>query len=242
MSENKRNCFQNIKDVFVEPEQKDLVFFPLCTVNLKEVIPDRNEWVHFVDIWNNGNPEEFTFGENLTRDSITFELKDSKYYFFGDLKAFPKFSKLASWRKESIEEFNANKEEYIEIPSPDEFEKSDRYQKELEREDIDFDYYLYIDHSISYLVNKERFNRNGKLTTHKSFPKGHKFKEYKPIEQIGGQPQWEQKDMTPKDVNGKPLTFIGQVTGFNYVQNGSDNIYLFLNEKTNEIVQIFQYG
>ena len=95
---------------------------------------------------------------------------------------------------------------------------------------------------ISYLVTKERYKRKGQIFNQKSFPKGYKIKSKERINQIGGKPQWIQRDMTPNDKNGKPLTFIGDVTGFNYMSNGSDRIYLFLDEATDEVVQIMQYG
>ena len=182
------------------------------------------------------------FNDHRTRDLIKFKLEDSKYHYQGDEKAFPKFAKLKNWNEESYDEFNSNKVEYTEIPTPEEYQKSNRKSNELKRKKIDFDYFLYVDQVISYLANKERFKKNGKLITHKSFPKEHDVKQYNPIKQIGGEPQWEQKDSTPSDENGNPLTFIGHVKGFSYMQNGSDNIYLFLNEKTNEAIQIFQFG
>ncbi|PHI18088.1 hypothetical protein CEQ90_19800 [Lewinellaceae bacterium SD302] len=241
-SENNTMLFQDISDIFHDSDQKEKIFLPLCSVNLKEIIPGRNEWIHFVDVWNNGDIDDFTFSEVRTRNSIKFKLENSKYHYLGDISAFPKFSKLEKWKIESYYEFNNNKYEYIEIPSPNEFKRSNRRLKELERKKIEFDYFLYVDRLISYLSTKERFKNSRTLITHKSFPKEYKYKNHEPIKQIGGTLQWEQRDMTPKDNNGKPLTFIGQVIGFHYMQNGSDSIYLFLNEKTNEAIQIFQYS
>ncbi|MFK7807095.1 MAG: hypothetical protein AB8F74_04760 [Saprospiraceae bacterium] len=48
--------------------------------------------------------------------------------------------------------------------------------------------------------------------------------------------------MTPEDENGKPLTYIGEVTGFNYMKNGSDGIFLFLDEFKNEVIEIIQFS
>jgi len=241
-SENRRNCFPRIDEVFHKSRNLDLVFFPLVSINLNEVVSNRNELVHFVDIWNNGDIEDYMFNDYRTRYIIKFQLEDSKYYYHGDEKAFPKFSTLSNWNKEADDEFNSNKEEYTKIPTPAAYKISNRRIKEVERENIDFDYFLYVDQKISYLINKKRFKENGKLITHKSLPIGYEYKNHEPFRQIGGKVQWEQRDMTPLDKNGNPLTFIGHVKGFNYMQNGSDNIYLFLNEETNEVIQIFQYG
>jgi len=241
-SKNRRKCFPHIDDVFHYPSDLDLVFYPLVTININEVIPGRNKWIHFVDVWNNGDIEDDMFGEYRNRDFIKFKLENSKYHYFGNKTAFPNYSNLENWKKESMEEYAAHSNEYIKIPTREEYENSERHRKELDRENIAFDYYLYVDQQISYLVNQERYQQKGQLITHKSYPKGYSYKIHEPLKQIGGVPQWEQRDLTPFNKNGVSLTFIGHVKGYNYLENGSDNIYLFLDEASNEVIQIFQYG
>ncbi|MFK7807096.1 MAG: hypothetical protein AB8F74_04765 [Saprospiraceae bacterium] len=61
-SNNEITCFKEIGNVFQDINKNyDLVFFPLCSINLSKVIPKRNEWIHFVDIWNNGDIESSFF-------------------------------------------------------------------------------------------------------------------------------------------------------------------------------------
>jgi len=236
-------CFDEIENVFHGSDVNyGLVFFPLCSINTKNVIPTRNEWIHFVDVWNNGDVDDRYFHQDRTRDLIKFNLENSKYHYNGDITAFPKQSNLEEWCKESKKEFETNKEEYLMIPDRQSFLKSNRKRKEVEREEIDFDYYLYVDQMISYFVTKERYKRKGQFLNQKAFPKGYKVKSKATINQIGGKPKWIQQDMTPIDIKGKPLTFIGDITGFNYMANGSDRIYLFLDETADEVVQIMQYG
>ena len=242
-SESHLKCFNDIENVFHETDLKyNLIFFPMCSVNLNQIIPNRNEWVHFVDVWNNGDIEERYFHENRTRGLIRFKLKDSKYFYKGNEIAFPKYDRLGEWNDEALKEFEKNKLEYLEIGDRKDFLKSSRKMIEDEREKKDFDYYLYVDQMLTYLVTKERYKSKGKIYNQKSFPKGYKIKSKEKINQIGGKPQWIQRDMTPTSKEGKPLTFIGDVTGFNYMANGTDKLYLFLDEDNGDIVQIMQYG
>ena len=242
-SDNEIKCFEEIENVFQDTNKNyDLVFFPLCSINLSKVIPKRNEWIHFVDVWNNGDIESSFFHQFRTRDLIKFKLVNSKYEYLGNEKAFPKYENLRKWKEESVKEIEANKEQYVKIIEPQIFQNSVRKQKENERQKTDFDYFLYIDQQITYQVTKERFKKSGQIINHKSFPKEYKVKSQNPIKQIGGNPNWIQQDMTPKDKNGKPLTFIGEVTGFKYMKNGSGGIFLFLDELTNEVIEIIQFG
>lgn len=89
---NRIKCFPEIETVFQDTTKDyDLVFFPLCSINLQEIIPGRDEWIHFVDVWNNGDIEDFFFHAHRTRDLIRFQMANSKYLYFGDEKAFPKY-------------------------------------------------------------------------------------------------------------------------------------------------------
>ena len=236
-------CFPEINDVFkTEKENLDLVFFPLCSINLKKVIPNRDEWIHFVDVWNNGEVDEAFFHEYRTRDIIRFQLENSKYKYLGGEKNFPKYEFLKNWKKEAADEFENNRLAYLKVIDSADFQKSDRKLKEDKRYQNEPDYSFYIDRVITYLVTKERFKKNGKLIALKSYPKEYKVKQRNPITQIGGKPNWLQRDQTPIDENGYPFTFIGEVTGFHYMKNGSGGIFLFLNEKSNEVVQVIQFG
>lgn len=236
-------CFEDIENVFHEKHKNyDLIFFPLCSINLKNIIPNRDEWIHFVDVWNNGDIEDSYFNEYRTRDSIKFKLESSKYHYVGDEKAFPKYEYLKNWKDESKNEFEKNKEEYIKIVEPKEFQESNRKLIENKRQEKEFDHFLYTDQLITYLVTKERFTREGKIVNYKSFPNGYEIKPKNPIKQLGGTPQWDQSNMTPKNKDGKPYTFIGEVIGFNYMKNGSDRILLFLDEETNDAIEIIQFG
>lgn len=241
--DNEIKCFEEIENIFhLKDKSYGLVFFPLCSINLKKIIPSRDEWIHFVDVWNNGDIEDFYFHKYRTIDLIKFKLEDSKYYFYGDEKAFPQYENLKYWEEESRYEFENNLEDYIRVIDHSEYEKSNRKLLEDDRRQKEFDYDLYVDERITYLVNKERYKRAGEIINHKSYSKGYEIKSKNPMKQIGGKPQWTQRDMTPKDKNGIPLTFIGEVTGFHFKNNGSDAIFLFLDEKTNEVVEIIQFG
>lgn len=133
--------------------------------------------------------------------------------YHGDETQFPRLLELSNWRKEAVTEFIDNRTEYLKVPDRQVFESSERRLREKSRERIDFDYFLYVDQQISYLVTKERFKKSGKLITHKSFPKGYEIKPSLLLEQVGGAPNWIGEDVTPKNKSGKELTFIGQVVG-----------------------------
>ena len=143
--ESELKCFDEIGNVFHGNDVNyELVFFPLCSININSVIPNRNEWIHFVDVWNNGDIEDLLFHQYRTRDLIRFKLENSKYHYYGNTTAFPKQTNLEDWNKESKAEFDRNKEGYLKFSDRQDFQKSDRKLKEMEREKIDFDYYLYV--------------------------------------------------------------------------------------------------
>lgn len=99
-------CFEEIADVFHDSEKDfDLVFFPLCSINLNRIIPGRKEWIHFLDVWNNGNIEDAYFHEHRERNAIKFKLENSKYHYYGNEKAFPQYKNLQKWKGEAITEF-----------------------------------------------------------------------------------------------------------------------------------------
>lgn len=61
------------------------------------------------------------------------------------------------------------------------------------------------------------------------------------IKRFGKTPMWVQEDVTPKDVNGKPLLFVGQVRVLDFIGE-EQYLYLFYDEKEHYFVQREQYA
>ena len=59
-------------------------------------------------------------------------------------------------------------------------------------------------------------------------------------EQIGGNPEWIQGDLTPLDPDGNRMTFIARVYNSKYSIDGGKDIYLFYSEKFKIAVILYQ--
>ena len=239
--ENKIIPFPSIEDVFQNNFEKNkLVFIPLCSINLSLVDSSLNDWVHFVHVWDTGNYEANYFSEHRGQDWIKFQLNDNKYQYLGNTESFPMYSSLSSWLNEAEQEFKENREDYISCKTFEQYISGDKKKRDDNRRETIFEHYLYVAHVISFLITKENYFKTLRFVQAKYYTDGYVYMENKLLDKIGGKVKWTQSDATPKDENGNPLIFVGELSGCNYLNYGIDAIYLFYDKYKKETIQIFQ--
>ena len=236
-------CFPDADQVFAEDaETLQLIFFPLCSVSADLGGSGHPPWWHFVDRWNNGGADPEYFDRFSNRDTLRFQLTPEGYRFEGDPSRFPSFAHLREWREEALAEFEAFAADYLPVSDHNTAATSPRRQRETARYAVDYDYGLYTAKVVSYLITRERFRRTGQLQSRQSYSKGAVPPPYPATDQLGGSPLWEQHDAWPSGVTGAPMKYLGRVTGYHYLQHGSDAIYLFHDEAGGAVHQLFQQG
>jgi hypothetical protein len=231
--------FPSIEEVFQNPtEEYKAVFFPLLTINLSDINKGAGK-VHFVSVFPSGHVE-YDFPKNKAGyNYIKFKRANDKYEFEGDIKKMPLLDKAVEWYKEAEQIYQEHKEKYF---TKEKFikEEDDRRRK------IDFNYSYYIQGVTNYWVTKEKFIETGKFIQGSAYTYGndkHEREIYENID-IYDEYDWEyfQELLDEINIEKDVLTFIGTVTGYNYSRLGEDEISIFINSDTNEVLQYFNWS
>jgi len=94
ISEQYIRAFPEYEEVFAEDiERHRRHFLPICSINLKCLFPEKDQWVHFVSVKEiyEGTVGQMTSAfhtEWTQEDSIAFDVVDGKYRFAGDWNYF----------------------------------------------------------------------------------------------------------------------------------------------------------
>ncbi|MDA3616348.1 hypothetical protein [Polluticaenibacter yanchengensis] len=231
--------FPNIDEVFENiTEYHKAVFFPLLTIDLSEINKGTGK-VHFVSVFPSGQ-EEYDFPEeNTGYNYIKFKRVNDKYEFDGNIKEIPLLDKAVGWYKEAEKIYQEHKEKYF---TKDKFikEEDDRRRK------IDFNYSYYIEGVTNYWVTKDKFLETEKFIQGSAYTYGNDNQERRAYENMDTYDEyyWEyfQELLDELNIEKDIITFIGTVTGYNYSRLGEDEISLFINSETNEVLQYFNWS
>lgn len=240
--ENKRIIvFPEINNVFNDNHEGNaLCFWPLCSISLSSIDSAKSGYIHFVNIWDPGQYNAKYFDIYRSQYWIRLRLVDDKYEFNGSYNSFPKFKSLSKWRSEALEDFEANKEVYLNQRTV--AGQTNDYKMNIEkRRKRGSDYSLYYEMVLSYLITKENFKRTGKLVQSMHFTDGFNYQELMFVNQIGGIPQLPRYEI-PVSRTGQSLHYIGSVTGWYYNVHGMDSIHLFYDREKKDAVQIFKFS
>ncbi|MED4455539.1 siderophore biosynthesis protein [Metabacillus fastidiosus] len=237
--------FPSYEEVFYdEIEKHKKHFLPICSVNLKYICPEQDEWLHIVSVKEifEGCIGEDTgpFHTAFTKeDMIGFDVIDGKYQFEAD------------WNYFALEQSSENDLEEAYLLN----EKDYNIRKEFFlRNNYIFPYSSFGDD----LKSVEELERNFKEKQESGWGLG--YPEVNGIlDDIGfltedGQELLEDCNDSmegvfeytnlfhiPKDSNGETFTYIGYLTGYYFQAFGADRIYLFFNKALRKAVICFEY-
>ena len=233
--------FPSIEEVFESPSDfHKVLFFPLLTVDLGS-INKGNGKAHFITVYGNGDPEIKISGSEFGYNFIRFKLIRDKYRFEGDLSQLPKSEKAIEWYNEAELIYKEHKDKYL---TETEFVKTE----DKRREKIDFDYYFYIRGVINYWLTRDKYLETGKFVQGNSYSNGNSNHERKIYETLGGSYDDEygleylEEVLNELKINFDSLTFVGNITGYNYSELGEDEILLFIDESKSEAFQYFNWS
>ncbi|MBO9582701.1 MAG: hypothetical protein J7574_00935 [Flavobacterium sp.] len=231
--------FPRIEEVFENPSEfHKIVFFPLLTVELSS-INKGNGKVHFITLFGNGDPEVEILDSNFDYNFVKFQRVGDKYKFEGDFYQIPKFEKAIEWYKEAETIYKEHKDKYI---VKTEFVK----EEDQRRRKINFDYYYYIKGVINYWLTRDMYLETGKFIQGNSYSGGYSNHEREKYESLGDDHEYDFEYLQPildyLEMDLESLDFIGNLTGYNYSELGEDKIFLFVDEKKNEVLQYFAWS
>lgn len=244
--------FPEYEDVFYDDiENHKKHFLPICSVNLKFMFPDRDEWVHFISVKEiydgqvGGNTPNF-YTEYTKADLFGFDIIDGKYKFDAPWDYFyinhndhsGKFDYLQEAYDKNTNSYEVGKEYY---------EKYGKlYHRTLNWENI----------SLETLENLDRNDLVDYPDFKPEYPEYFGF-----IDDIKHQSEEAKKIMeefdismdemnafedtnlleVPKDKNNKIFEYIGSLTGYNFQKYGADALYVFQNLDMKKAVICLEY-
>lgn len=245
--------FPTIEDVFENPEGfYKTVFFPLLTIDLEKLGKGTGK-VHFVSVHGSGNDEILFSGDKLGLHFINFKRCGNKYYFEGDLSILPHFDKLPTWYDHALDEYEQNKDTYLHT-STDYDKPNTSWKQNRERcSEIDEECNYYMESLINYWVTRDKYFETDKFIQGSYYLEGcsdvernfyielnndEAFKDGDTVEDLCNHIEnYLISSEQPQSTKGK--TYIGSCAGYNYREWGEDELYLFTNEQTNEVIQFF---
>ncbi|MDR2834643.1 MAG: hypothetical protein LBV69_00380 [Bacteroidales bacterium] len=227
--------FSTIEEVFEQPtEMYKTLFFPLLTIDLLEMGKGPGK-VHFISVWGCGGANEYMIFDDVSFgfDFIKFGWTGEKYLF--DNKLFnPEYTEtLLKWHAEIEQEYAENKADYLTPKKPGkEVEESNLVKREKERAKTSGDYNLYAKSLLNYWITKDKFFETGKFIQGYNYTHG-----YNP--EVQARQTFISLSKTKETKLSKE--FIGKVCGYNYKDNGEDEIGLYIDRKQNKVFQKFNW-
>lgn len=244
--------FPTIEEVFKNPEEfYKLVFFPLLTIDL-EALGKGTGKVHFISVYGDGDPDIEFEDNNMNYDFIRFKRNGDKYLFDGDLTVLPHFDELESWHNDALKEFEENKDEYLQPKKDWDEVKNSKWKKNRElSKKVSEDYDYYISGLINYWVTRDKYFETGKFIQGGNYLENYSNHEREFCSELDDEIEFNEEN-TLEDLcshiddyimdsgeTTQDKKYIGACTGYNYIEFGEDEIYLFVDEQKNEAVQYF---
>ena len=225
--------FSTIEEVFENPDEiYKTLFFPLLTIDLTEMDKGKGR-VHFLSVWGNGGANDYMIEDNVSFgfDFIKFDWTGEKYLF--DKKLFNPASKdmLLKWYSDIEKEYLENKEDYLTSKSWEEAKNSHLTQQNKLRKEISLDYYLYAESLINYWITRDKYLETGKLIQGSAYTDNMNNE----VRQI-----FISLSKTKETKLSKEL--VGKVCGYNYKDNGEDEISLYIDRKQQKVFQKFNWS
>ncbi|MGZ9868725.1 siderophore biosynthesis protein [Priestia endophytica] len=236
--------FPSYEEVFVDNlEQHKKHFLPICSINLKCIEPEWDEWLHIVSAKeiHEGCVGDFTpsFHTRFTKeDTLGFNVIEGKYKFEADWNYF----EIEQDPSETLEEAYTRNEKDYEI------------RKEFfKRNGKIYPYSRYTKEVTSIEELEQEFAEKQTSGWGLDYPKINGVLDDLRFMAEEGQELLEDCDNedeifdytnllhVPKDEKGHPFTYIGFVTGYYFQAYGADCIYLFFNKELRKAVICFEY-
>lgn len=232
--------FPDYEDVFnKEIEEHKKHFLPLCSINLKFLYPEWDEWIHIVSVKEiyDGSVGETTRSShtNFTKeDMIGFDVADGKYAFEGNWDYFSKDPISSEAYIHNDKDYRARKEFYAShqhIYPYSSFGEPFESAKALED---DFDQKQKSGWGLSYpevhgVMDDIRFTTSEGMDLLEDCESEEKIFDYTNLLYV------------PKDEHNRPFTYIGFLTGYYFQAYGADRVYLFYNQSLKKAVVCFEY-
>ena len=246
--------FPEYQDVFHDDlENHRKHFLPLCSINLKFISPDKDQWLHFVSVKEiyDGRVGENTspFHTNYTRcDMFGFDIINGKYKFDADWEYFTVSTEISpeSYHLEYTDEeiqFNFNEAMY-------QLKKS-YYKKFGKLYDRDF-YRPGL--TVEGIRKLERLLKLTADDIHKDEPSDYLSESIgKKINGVIDEINTDQLPLDeceyagtnltdkPMKANGDLFTYVACMEGYNFQENAADQIYLFHDDEMKKAVICFEY-
>lgn len=244
--------YPKYEDVFYDDiENHKKYFLPICSINLKFMFPERDEWLHFISVKEiyEGCVGENTFDFHTAytkEDMFGFDIIDGKYKFDASWDYFyinhkdnsSYFNELGNAYEENSVSYKVGKE-YFEkygkiFPRTLNWENISLETLEaLERDDKE----KYPDYKYEY---PEFFGLLDDIK-HQSTSAKEMMEEYNiSIEEMN---TFEDTNLleVPKNNSQNVFEYIGNLTGYNFQKNGADALYLFQNQELKKAVICLEY-
>lgn len=232
--------YPSIEEVFLKStEEYKAVFFPLLTIDLSAINKGPGK-VHFVTVYPSGNCDVDFPKEKCDYNFIKFKLVGDKYLFEADIKEMPQVEDAVTWYKEAEQIYEKHKDKY--------FTKTASIQEENNiRRKENFDHAYYIEGVINYWVTRDKFLETRKFIQGNAYTYENSNHERKPYENIDKYDdeydlEYFEELIEKLEIKLDVLKFIGTVTAYNYSELGEDELSLFINTETNEVLQYFDWS
>lgn len=238
--------FPSYEDVFYDDLDKHREhFLPICSINLKCIFPDLDEWVHFVSVKEiyEGCVGEDTqqFHTSFTKeDMIGFNVIDGKYKFEADWDYF-----IQNQEPQMVEEAYLNNEKDYQIRK-EYFRQNNRiypyssFGKDLiSAESLlrDFEEKQTSGWGLEYPEVNDILDDVAFMSD-----EAQEFiREYD--ESLEEMLKFENTNLfhVPKNLNGEVFKYVGSLTGYYFQAYGADCVYLFYDKELRKAAICFEY-
>ena len=236
--------FPSYEEVFYDQlEQHKKHFLPICSINLKCIDPEWDEWLHIVSAKeiHEGCVGELTqqFHTNFSKeDMLGFDVIDGKYKFEAD------------WRYFDIEQEPSDQLEEAYVQNEKDYEIRKEY---YERNQKIYPYSSFGKELSSVEELEQEFAKKQASGWGLDYPKVNGLLDDIRFMTKEGRVLLEDCDheeeafdytnllYVPKDEDGHPFTYIGFATGYYFQAYGADRIYLFYNKDLKKAIICFEY-
>jgi hypothetical protein len=243
--------FPAYEEVFYDDiENHKKHFLPICSINLKFMFPERDEWIHFISV---KEIYDGCVGENTTdyhtryskEDRIGFDIIDGKYKFD------------TSWDYFIVNSEDEDQEEWIE-------EIEEAYEENQISFDVGKNYYKKYGAIFNFGLNKDNITIDKLEKSHEEYPNSEKvYPEYfgfiddVKLQSVAIKKLMEEEGISkksieslkvinlsdiPKDSKKKKFEYIGYLSGNKFQKYGADNLYVFQSEDKKKAVMCFGYS
>lgn len=239
----KMKLYPSIEDVFINPQPYyKYVFFPLLSVQLCG-----KEWLHFVSVYGDGNPEIPQPDSFAKYCFAKFTRIDDKYRFDGAMDWIENYIFFSEWYNEAENEYAIYHTEYLQAQTRESATISLYTQNKKKRMKENEDRAYYVDSLLNYWITRDKYIETGKFIQGNHYTGNYSGQEREILgipskDDIEYTNEMAMRALTEFGESIEDMSYIGYVKGYNFMDDGEDSINLYLSNDGKEVLLFFNWS